>query len=107
MRYTIRDVARTAPPLPQLCPSGAQARMLRLEIVIPEEIAILKLERKIADARREGKPVGALIEERQKWYESWLQRIDGELSEPLTEAKRDELTKQRERAVREYKWGTA
>jgi len=78
----------------------------RLEPESKEESEIINLERKIAEQRRKGLPADSLLHERQRIYDSWIQRLDRELRDPkITEQDRENLEKQRERAIRDYSSG--
>jgi hypothetical protein len=75
---------------------------MQLEPDIEEETKIRDLERKIGDARRQNQPVGSLMEERQRTYESWITRLTTELDNAKDKTVREELEQQLERARRDY-----
>jgi len=85
-------------------PGGFLAEQpLRLEFDSKEEGQIVELERKIGEVRRKGLPVDSLLHERQQIHESWINRLDRELSDTtITEQNRERLERQRERAIRSY-----
>lgn len=103
MQYTTDGLKRTA-PVTVLCPGFSRKRSMRLEYGAPEETRIRNLEEQIAEARRKGTPVDSLIEERRRTYESWLERLNRELDKAIAERDRESIKRQRERAIRDYKW---
>ncbi len=102
MRYPTDALQRTAPAA-KLYP-GFSRRRLRLEPEAPEETKIRDLENQIGEARRNGTPVGLLIRERKRTYDSWLERLDRQLNETTAGKDRESIKQERERAIREYKW---
>ena len=75
---------------------------MQLEEVAPEETKITDLEGQIGDARRKGEPVDSLLDVRRRTYESWIARLDRELSDAVDKQDRDQIKRQRERAIKDY-----
>jgi hypothetical protein len=86
----------------QRCPSLSPPRALWLEFEAPEETHLRNVEIKISNARSNGLPVEALVEEHRRIYQSWIDRLDREIRDLPRGSDPEKLTKQRERATRQY-----
>ena len=101
MQYISARPVRIIQPPPVLALVAKQPQ--RLEPESKEETEIVNLERKIGEARRNGSPLDSLIHERQRIYDSWIGRLDRELSDDkITGQDRERLERQRQRATRDY-----
>jgi hypothetical protein len=100
MRYTTYERHGTKPPW--LSPALSPPFAMWLEFEAPEETQLRNLEIKISEARRNGEPTEALVEEHRRTYEAWILRVDREIQQLPPGSDRGRLPKQRERAIREY-----
>ncbi|SET31880.1 hypothetical protein SAMN05216326_12026 [Nitrosomonas marina] len=74
---------------------------LRLEEEYPEETQIYEIESEIDDAHRVGRPVKDLIQKRQQIIDSWVSRVENELSTECNSERKKELERELNRA-RQY-----
>ena len=76
---------------------------LRLEDDAPEETKIRELEKEIVKEHNKDKPVDSLVKERKQTYDKWISRLNREIADASRDQRnRDELKRQRERAIRDY-----
>ncbi|WP_143056882.1 hypothetical protein [Nitrosomonas marina] len=74
---------------------------LRLEEEYPEETQIYEIESEIDDAHRVDRPVKDLVQKRQQIIDSWVRRVENELSTEFSDERKKELERELNRA-RQY-----
>lgn len=80
----------------------ASQPLIQLEPEHKEESKINELEIQISEARRDGRSVDALLEERRRTYELWITRLNTELESATDDAARTTIRRQRDRVRSQY-----